>query len=477
MSINLQDNTFISKGIVYMKKAILLLLLAFTTAFNAYTDEAKYKTLSDLNLRSDQSSESEIILVLHEGDIVKLIESSNGWSLVMTENGQQGYVADKYLKLVKNSDSSVSRTSPFITILILIVLIYFFKRRKKSKRYKYNTSLQSSNRASNKKSIIEESYTKSSSKKINKLLDKEELYTDVMRFTSNYYDDVLDEIKDGKLDWNNENCKMFFAHIKSQFKIKDKIILALIFNVKDKIEYNNYQSSLNLFNLNTFEDVIKETLLFDIFNNKKLNIGFTKRLLKETIGKNFSDSKIRQSYKKMEEKLKLEKFKDSFYKSDKSTLTLREQLVDDKKKELISKTIDESFSTEITDYVVDPTDYSRESRIDNYYKKNFSYLLTKAFNGSCCKCGQGMGTLEYDHFWKPKSDGGNFLMRHKDGYYINNCIPLCRSCNSSKGKSSYTSYFTTDELSEIISKSQSLNHEINKQMIDFYDDKFPLRKY
>ena len=52
-----------------------------------------------------------------------------------------------------------------------------------------------------------------------------------------------------------------------------------------------------------------------------------------------------------------------------------------------------------------------------------------------------MGALQFDHFWFPKSAGGNFLMRSLDGIYVNNCIPLCGSCNASKGKRDFRDFF------------------------------------
>ncbi len=143
----------------------------------------------------------------------------------------------------------------------------------------------------------------------------------------------------------------------------------------------------------------------------------------------------------------------------------------------INKTLGGDLSFDPTDYVIVGPDYSRDSRIDNYYRNHFSQLLSRAFDGHCCKCGEGMGQLEYDHFWWPKSSGGNFLMRHKSGTYVNNCIPLCRSCNSSKGSRNSQDFFSDEEIEHIANVSQSLNSQLNTQMIDFQDADFEGRAF
>jgi hypothetical protein len=88
-----------------------------------------------------------------------------------------------------------------------------------------------------------------------------------------------------------------------------------------------------------------------------------------------------------------------------------------------------------------------------------------------------MGQLEYDHFGLPKSRGGNFLMRSKAGLYVNNCIPLCRTCNSSKGNRDFRAFFTVEEIEEILKRSLSINKYVNQYMVDFYDPDFPNRLF
>jgi hypothetical protein len=86
-----------------------------------------------------------------------------------------------------------------------------------------------------------------------------------------------------------------------------------------------------------------------------------------------------------------------------------------------------------------------------------------------------MQQLEFDHFWLPKSQGGNFAMRSTAGYYVNNCIPLCRSCNASKGAKSFLEFFPHEEVEGVIEKSQSMNGYINSHMVEFRDSEFGAR--
>ncbi len=115
-------------------------------------------------------------------------------------------------------------------------------------------------------------------------------------------------------------------------------------------------------------------------------------------------------------------------------------------------------------------DWSRDSRIEDFYKKHFWYDLAKAFGGHCCRCSEGMCELEFDHFWLPKAEGGNFAMRHQEGYYVNNCIPLCRSCKASKGSNSYVDFFNAKEIEYMVTINHSLTASLNSKMEGFVED-------
>ena len=61
-------------------------------------------------------------------------------------------------------------------------------------------------------------------------------------------------------------------------------------------------------------------------------------------------------------------------------------------------------------------------------------------------------------------------MRSQEGVWVNNCIPLCRSCNASKGSQIYMDYFGPDAALRVIERSQSLNGELNSAFVAFVDD-------
>lgn len=126
--------------------------------------------------------------------------------------------------------------------------------------------------------------------------------------------------------------------------------------------------------------------------------------------------------------------------------------------------------------IVRGEDFSRDSKVDRYYMKNFRDTLAKKFEGHCAKCGEGMARLEFDHFLVPKSRGGVFAMRHKDGYFVNNCIPLCRSCNASKGAKEAIDFFEHSELEHILKLSAALNADLNRVFADFAWDTEPQRR-
>lgn len=124
-------------------------------------------------------------------------------------------------------------------------------------------------------------------------------------------------------------------------------------------------------------------------------------------------------------------------------------------------------------YVIVGPDYSRDSRVDRFYRSKFREGLTAAFSGQCVKCGEGMSGLEFDHFWYPKSKGGNFAMRlRKDSgiVYINNCIPLCRTCNASKGPKPYDVFFTVEELQDLLRVNSSITGKLNEVMAECNDN-------
>jgi hypothetical protein len=65
--------------------------------------------------------------------------------------------------------------------------------------------------------------------------------------------------------------------------------------------------------------------------------------------------------------------------------------------------------------------------------------LLELFENKCANCeAQGDG-VDLDHFFFPRSRRGCFIMRQKDGWPVNNAVPLCWRCNRRRQRPTRTS--------------------------------------
>lgn len=124
-----------------------------------------------------------------------------------------------------------------------------------------------------------------------------------------------------------------------------------------------------------------------------------------------------------------------------------------------------SPSSNRNDYLIENDDYRRGNSKESFYRKTFSLHLLETFDNSCANCGDKENGVDIDHFIFSKNEGGCFIMRHKDGYLINNAIPLCRTCNRSKSDSDHKSFFTDEQLLSIFQRSLSMTKRLNERPI------------
>ncbi len=76
-------------------------LVSSTTSF---ADEKEaFVTASALNVRTESSINSSIITKVYRGEVVKIIESSNGWYKIKTNSGVVGWSSANYLKINQSS--------------------------------------------------------------------------------------------------------------------------------------------------------------------------------------------------------------------------------------------------------------------------------------------------------------------------------------------------------------------------------------
>lgn len=115
-------------------------------------------------------------------------------------------------------------------------------------------------------------------------------------------------------------------------------------------------------------------------------------------------------------------------------------------KESLKRDIREgTLSFAIEDYYIDPKGKRRSNSIERRFKRRYFFDLLETFKNKCFHCKRTL-KLECDHFFIPKSLGGNLMVMHKSGYWVCNTILLCRSCNSKKEDKRPEEYFTHDEL-------------------------------
>lgn len=97
------------------KNAVTLDKTQPTNIKTAQQNSVKYKEVSNdlLNLRSNTSTNSSILAVLHKGDKLKVLDESVGWTKVEF-NGQVGFVSTRLIKDVgssNNSNNTINETS------------------------------------------------------------------------------------------------------------------------------------------------------------------------------------------------------------------------------------------------------------------------------------------------------------------------------------------------------------------------------
>lgn len=84
-------------------------------------------------------------------------------------------------------------------------------------------------------------------------------------------------------------------------------------------------------------------------------------------------------------------------------------------------------------FIIEPRDYKRNNSDERYYRNRWLLTLLRVYDCRCGICGSDKDGLELDHFWIPKSKGGNFILKSADkGHKINNAVPLCMQCNRNK---------------------------------------------
>jgi 5-methylcytosine-specific restriction endonuclease McrA len=119
-------------------------------------------------------------------------------------------------------------------------------------------------------------------------------------------------------------------------------------------------------------------------------------------------------------------------------------------------------------YTIKARDYKRNNADERYYRQRWILPLLSVFDCKCALCGSSEDGFELDHFWIPKTLGGNFLLRLKNSNkFVNNGVPLCQTCNRQKSES--TLIVSDAKKHRIHNLSRELTIEINNEDIYEYD--------
>lgn len=118
-----------------------------------------------------------------------------------------------------------------------------------------------------------------------------------------------------------------------------------------------------------------------------------------------------------------------------------------------------------TDYLIHRDDYKRGSDKEREYIRLHRNFLFRTYDNRCAKCGDDSNGLDIDHFFFSKNEGGCFEMLHRDGFKVNNAIPLCESCNRSKSDRSYRNFFSSYELLRVLEFNAKMNERLNENKI------------
>jgi 5-methylcytosine-specific restriction endonuclease McrA len=117
-------------------------------------------------------------------------------------------------------------------------------------------------------------------------------------------------------------------------------------------------------------------------------------------------------------------------------------------------------------YTIKARDYKRNNADERYYRQRWILPLLSAFDCKCALCDSSEDGFELDHFWIPKTLGGNLLLKLKNSNkFVNNGVPLCQTCNRQKSESQLT--VSDIRKHRIHTRSRDLTIEINGE--DIYE--------
>lgn len=113
----------------------------------------------------------------------------------------------------------------------------------------------------------------------------------------------------------------------------------------------------------------------------------------------------------------------------------------------LSGALKDGLSFNSKDYCITESSYKRSNRIERRFRRRYFFDLLEEFDHQCFNCKRTI-KVECDHFFIPKSKGGNLMVKHREGYWVCNTILLCRACNSRKEDKAPELFFSPEQISE-----------------------------
>lgn len=143
---------------------------------------------------------------------------------------------------------------------------------------------------------------------------------------------------------------------------------------------------------------------------------------------------------------------------------LQKKIDEQRKQEILKELEKVKISDNRHDYIVSNEDYKRGLPKENAYRKMYLLSLLEIFGNKCANCGTKNQGIDIDHFFLSKNEGGCFIMKHKDGYFVNNAVPLCQTCNRSKGDKNYKEFYKDEaKILELFQKNVAMTKLLNNE--------------
>ena len=129
--------------------------------------------------------------------------------------------------------------------------------------------------------------------------------------------------------------------------------------------------------------------------------------------------------------------------------------------QLFQKDLKEGLSLVSSDYIIDKRGRERSNPIERRFRRHYLFDLLEVFANRCAACKKEAIKFDLDHFFIPKSRGGNLMMRHKKGYWVCNALTLCHPCNQKKKDLAAQEFFEPQELEVLREKIGLVSLRIN----------------